>query len=99
MKNFKSSSCKIIRSYNFGKKRFKIAEVEIFGNNQEYLRFAVDIEVKRETSELIGLASKFITIETGKDMPELITVDEPELVLNFIKDIREDTDDTQTRTN
>lgn len=94
IKNFKRSKVTIIRSYKFGKKDLKIVEIELFGSNDDYIRFSTDIEFLKPTG--IKLASKFLTMCTGKSIPKTITIDEPELIINLMKDIQEATDDTQT---
>ena len=98
IKNFKKSTCRIIRSYRFKKRNFKIAQVELFGEKDDYIRFDVDIEIDENTPQ-VNIVSNFIAIATGKELPRLVTIDDKNLILELIKDIREDTNDTQTDTN
>lgn len=98
IKNFKKSTCMITRTYKFGKRTFKIAQIELFGEEDEYIRFAVDIEIDEKTSQ-INIVSNFISVATGKELPRLVTIDDKDLILGLMKDIQEDTNDTQIETN
>ena len=97
IRNFEKSKVTIIRNYKFRKKDLKIVEIELFGKDDVYIRFSADVEFLNPSG--VELASKFITITNGKHIPETVTVDKPELITNLMKDIREDTDDTQTNLN
>lgn len=97
IKKFSKSKVTIIRNYKFGKKNLKIVEIELFGEDGDYIRFTADVEFLNPSG--VELASKFITICTGESMPEMVTVDRPELITNLMKDVQEDRDDTQINFN
>ena len=98
IKNFKTSNCNLIRSYKFGKSNYKVVQVELFGDNDDYIRFSVDIEVDNTTSKA-KIVSRFISVATGKAVPKLVTIDNQDLILNLIKNIQGDINDDQITTN